>query len=177
MAMRAAAMLLVAVAAASRGPDYAEQARSVRRAMEGARQEAAGLAAWEARRPGAAAAAESREEGSPAESSMLDLKLMQAADRISEDLRGMQAAGAKASMGAGRKKAVLAAQGTETQQGKAARYFASHGLEHLSQLLGYEAMAVPAQPSPAVEVGGDDDYRRSWGAVDSLRLRRPAPAA
>mmetsp|Transcript_78033 Transcript_78033/g.180956 ORF Transcript_78033/g.180956 Transcript_78033/m.180956 type:complete len:177 (+) Transcript_78033:58-588(+) len=176
MAARVVAVLITALllpAAAENGPSFSEQARSVHAMMEAARRQAEGKAAV-----APAIGAHAATDAAPSES-LLDTQLLRAADRVASDLHNMD------SSNNARKSAVLTAERAESKRSRAARYFATHGMEDLGRrLLGVDANGkawvdhhLPvkaAEPAP----GTEEDYQKRWGAVDALRKRAAVqPAA
>ncbi|CAK0856805.1 unnamed protein product [Prorocentrum cordatum] len=116
----------------------------------------------------------------------LDKELLSSADRVRKELDAMR----KADAPKPKKAAMLASSKRETQEDRAARYFATHGMAQEAKLLGMgedvqkvgamSSASTPTLVRSAPHAAAPDgsraqaqDYHRRWGAVDALRHRRP----
>mmetsp|Transcript_41116 Transcript_41116/g.121932 ORF Transcript_41116/g.121932 Transcript_41116/m.121932 type:complete len:175 (+) Transcript_41116:67-591(+) len=165
-----AAALLVVLAAASE-PSYADQALDMKHVMEAGRK--APLIHQQA------LVKKSAKKAAVAIDAELDDRLFASADRVMKDLHSMEAS---------KPKAALAAVKGESQQERAARYFAANGLDKMGSMLGLNVASAKARASQMVkkaelakvekaEVEIDDSEqaeRARWKKVDALRLKRPA---
>jgi len=174
---------------------YRQQAQDIRRMMEGVRLETEDAmkdssASQPAHVPLALSGAS--KDVAFGEDVALDSALMRSADRIERD---MEARSVAQPQSATRKRTVLAVQHQESQQDRAARYFAVHGLGKVGEMLGLgaskqlvlkaEAEARSASDASkatlavtAEETNDDeDDYHKRWAAADALRLKHGLPAA
>mmetsp|Transcript_78011 Transcript_78011/g.168723 ORF Transcript_78011/g.168723 Transcript_78011/m.168723 type:complete len:174 (+) Transcript_78011:82-603(+) len=164
-----AAALLVVLAAASE-PSYADQALDMKHVMEAGRK--APLIHQQA------LVKKSARKAAVAIDAGLDDRLFSAADRVMKDLHGMEAS---------KPKAALAAVKGESQQERAARYFAANGLDKMGSMLGLNVASAKAKASlvkkaelakiekAEVEIDDSEQAERArWKKVDALRLKRPA---